>query len=602
MFLRPCRRRKNGKTHTYWSLVQSHRTPNGSRQRVVAYLGELTAGEQSGWAKLSQKLSGAVQPPERVRTLFDLPAAPELPAGTAEETVLVRLKGVRLERLRDFGDIYLGWCAWRMLGLDELLDKLIPRGREEVPWSHVAAILTLARLCEPGSELHIENVWYPRTALDDILGVPVEKVHTDRLYAGLDRLLPHKEKLERRLRDRSQTLFDLKYEILLYDITSTYFEGECRDNPLAKRGYSRDSRPDCLQVLIGLVVTEDGFPLGYEVYDGNKHDSTTVQDVIKQIEAKYGRVHRVWVMDRGMVSEANLDFLRTRGSSYIVGMPKAQLVRFKAQLQATDWVPVENGVEVQLVRDNEAAETFILARSADRRAKEKALHDRFEQRFEAGLKKLQAAADSGRLRDPAVAQQRLGRLKQQYTRSAGAFDVQISTLEPGEGKARLKVTWTRDPHWTDWARLSEGCYVLRSNLLETNPKVLWKRYIQLTDVESAFRITKDELEIRPIWHQKGDRVKAHILVCFLAYALWKTLEGWMNRSGLGDAPRAVLAELTKIKSGDVVLPTQTPKGEPLQEIRLRCVTEPDAPQKVLLNRLGLNLPHRLRQSCDPMQM
>jgi transposase len=482
------------------------------------------------------------------------------------------------------------------------LAKLIPRGREDVPWSQVAAILTLARLCEPSSERHIENMWYPRTALDDILGVPVEKIHTDRLYAGLDQLLPHKEELERHLRERSQTLFDLKYEILLYDITSTYFEGACEGNPAAKRGYSRDSRPDCPQVLIGLVVTEDGFPLGYEVYDGNKHDSTTVQDVIKSIEQKYGRVHRVWVMDRGMVSEANLAFLRERGSSYIVGTPKAQLVHFEAQLKAADWLPVENGVEVKLVRDAESSETYILARSVDRREKEKAMHGRFEQRLEAGLKKLQAAADSGRLRDADLAQQRLGRLKQQYTRGAGAFDVQISKLEPGAGKAKLKVTWTRNANWTDWARLSEGCYVLRSNLSETDPRVLWKRYIQLTDVESAFRITKDELEIRPIWHQKGDRVQAHILVCFLAYALWKTLEGWMNRSGLGDAPRTVLEELAKIKSGDVVLPTQTAKGEPSQEIRLRCVTEPDAPQKLLLNRLGLELPRRLRQSCDSVQM
>ncbi len=602
MFLRPCRRRKNGKTHTYWALVQSYRTPKGSRQRVVAYLGELSSGEQSGWAKISQKLAGRLQAPERVRKLFDLPPASELPADTSEDAVLVRLQGVRLERLRDFGDVYLGWCAWRMLGLDELLEKLIPRGREEVPWFQVAAVLILARLCEPSSELHIENVWYPRTALDDILGVPVEKIHTDRLYAGLDQLLPHKDALERHLRVRSETLFDLKYEILLYDITSTYFEGACEANPLAKRGYSRDSRPDCPQVLIGLVVTEDGFPLGYEVYDGNKHDSTTVQDVIKSMEQKYGRAHRVWVMDRGMVSEANLTFLRERESSYIVGTPKAQLVHFAEQLKGADWLPVENGVEVKLVRDDESAETYILARSVDRRAKEKAMHDRFEQRLEAGLKKLQAAAESGRLRDADIAQQRLGRLKQQYTRAAGAFDIQIVKLQDETGKAQLKVTWTRDAKWTDWARLSEGCYVLRSNLTETDPRVLWKRYIQLTDVEAAFRITKDELEIRPIWHQKGDRVKAHILVCFLAYALWKTLEGWMNRSGLGDAPRSVLEELAKIKSGDVVLPTQTAHGKPLQEIRLRCVTEPDAPQKVLLNRLGLELPRRLRQPSDTNQM
>jgi transposase len=323
-----------------------------------------------------------------------------------------------------------------------------------------------------------------------------------------------------------------------------------------------------------------------------------------------------------MVSEANLAELRRRGSSYIVGTPKAQLTRFADQLKTADWRPVENGVEVKLVRDEDAAETYVLVRSADRRLKEKAMHDRFEQRLEAGLQKLQAAADAGRLRDLDVAHQRLGRLKQQYSRAGGAFDVQISTSETGDekdhsptesagnntgrskgrNKLQLTVTWTRNSAWTDWARLSEGCYALRSNLSETDPQVLWKRYIQLTDVESAFRIAKDELEIRPIWHQKTDRVKAHILVCFLAYALWKTLEGWMNRSGLGDAPRTVLEELAKIKSGDVVLPTQTANGEPSQEIRLRCVTEPDASQKVLLNRLGLEFPRRLRRPTGSAEM
>lgn len=610
MFLRPCRKRKNGKTHTYFALVQSYRTPKGSRQRVVAYLGELAPGEQSGWAKLSQKLSGGEQTSdkktsERVRTLFDLPSVPELPQSRSEEAVLVKVKGVRLERLRDFGDVYLGWCAWRLLGLDGLFNRLIPKGREDVPWHQVAAILTLGRLCEPSSEHHIETVWYPRTSLDGILNVPAEKVHTDRLYSCLDLLLPQKSKIEAHLRDTYQTLFDVKYEILLYDITSTYFEGACADNPAAKRGHSRDSRPDCPQVLIGLVVTEEGYPLGYEVYDGNKHDSTTVQHVIEAVEKKYGRVHRVWIMDRGMVSEVNLESLRTRGSSYIVGMPKAQLVHFKAHLNSTGWESVGNGVEVKLVREAEALECFVLARSVDRRAKEKAMHDRFEQRMEEGLKKLQASAQSGRLKDVAVAQQRLGRLKQKYTRAASAFDVQISKLEPTDPqnkKVQIVVSWTRNSDWTDWARLSEGCYVLRSNLKESDPKLLWKRYIQLTDVEAAFRITKDELEIRPIWHQKEDRVKAHILVCFLAYALWKALEGWMHRSGLGDAPRTVLAELAKLKSGEVVLPTQNSKGEDLEEIRLRCVAEPEPAQRILLNRLGLVLPRRLRQPDVAVEM
>jgi transposase len=470
----------------------------------------------------------------------------------------------------------------------------MPRGREDVPWEQVAAILTIARFCEPSSELHIEDTWYRRTALEDLLGVAVEKVHTDRLYAGLDQLLPHKTAIERHLKQRLGDLFDLHYDLLLYDITSTYFEGACARNPLARRGYSRDSRPDCLQVLIGLVVTEDGLPLGYEVFSGNRNDSTTIEEIVDAMEAKYGRAQRVWVMDRGMVSEDNLALLRARGASYIVGTPKCQLRHFEQHLLARGWQEVQEGVEVKLVPGPDGEETFVLARSADRRAKEHAMHERCLTRLEAGLQKLQAAALSGRLKDAGVANRRLGRLLQQHWRAGGAFDVQIEPRKDPQGRSRLTVTWQRNPRWGEWARLSEGCYLLRSNLTETDPRTLWKRYIQLTEAEWAFRITKDELEIRPIWHQKQERVEAHILVCFLAYVLWKTLAGWMHRAGLGDAPRTLVEEFAKIKSGDVVLPTVAEGNQPARTLRLRCVTEPDTAQKALLSRLGLNLPRRLR--------
>ena len=307
MFLKRCERRKSGKKHTYWVLVESYRTPRGSRHRVVAYLGGLSRGEASGWTQLGRTLSGQ----RRTRpepSLFDPPHYDE---PDDDEPVLVKLKDIHLERLRGFGDVWLAWGLWRLLELDVLLDRIMPRGREEIPWSQMAAILTIARLCEPSSELHIEDTWYRGTALDDLLGIPVDKIHTDRLYAGLDHLLPHKDELERHLRQRLGDLFDLKYELLLYDITSTYFEGQCAANPLARRGYSRDSRPDCLQVLIGLVVTEDGFPLGYEVFAGNRNDSTTVDEMVAAMEQKYGQANRVWVMDRGMVSEENIARLLT---------------------------------------------------------------------------------------------------------------------------------------------------------------------------------------------------------------------------------------------------------------------------------------------------
>jgi transposase len=349
------------------------------------------------------------------------------------------------------------------------------------------------------------------------------------------------------------------------------------------------------------VVTTDGIPLGYEVFAGNTADSTTVEMIVLAMESKYGRADRVWVMDRGMVSEKNLAFLRERGGAYIVGTPKAMLWQFERYLTDRDWQTVQTGVEVKLVPGPDGAETFILARSADRREKEKAMHARFLERFEAGLAKLQQAAEKGTLREVGVAHQRLGRLKEHYWRAAGACEVKITPLPQPVGKARLSITWTGNERWQEWSALAEGCYLLRTNLTETDPAVLWKRYIQLTEAEWAFRITKDELEIRPVWHQRPERVEAHILVCFLAYVLWKTLAQWMRAGGLGDAPRTLIEDLAKIKSGDVVLKARWSSGRE-QGLRVRCVTTPDKAQKVLLNRLGLTLPQRLRTVAEVEQM
>jgi transposase len=596
MFLRRCRRKKNGKQHSYWALVESYRTGRGSRQRIVAYLGELKSGEQSGWAQLGRRLDGRSRPQ---RSLFD---PPHYDDPTDQEPVTINLKGVRLERIRDFGDVWLALGLWRLLGLDELLSDLMPAGREDVRWHTVAAILTIGRFCEPSSELHIEDSWYGRTALEDLLGVSSDKVHTDRLYAALDRLIVHKEAVEKHLKERLGDLFDLEYDLLLYDVTSTYFEGECRGNPMAKRGYSRDSRPDCLQVCIGLVVTDDGMPLGYEVFDGNTHDSKTVETIVMAMESKYGKANRIWVMDRGMVSEDNLRFVRQRGGSYIVGTPKAMLHQFEQYLTDKDWHEVQEGVQVKLVAGPGGEELFVLARSVDRRKKERAMHERFIDRMEAALQKLQNSAAGGRLKDAELAHRRLGRIQQRYWRASGAFEVKITAIKNPAGKARLTVGFKRNERWSDWAELSEGCYLLRTNLTDVDPKTLWKRYIQLTEAEWAFRITKDELVIRPIWHQRPDRVKAHILVCFLAYVLWKSLAQWMRRAGLGDAPRTVLEEFAKIKSGDVVLPARGGNPQMSKTIRLRCVTTPDEAQKVLLNRLGLRLPQRLRRIDEVVQM
>ena len=574
MFLRRFERGSRGRRRTYWALVESERTGRGSRQRVVAYLGELKRSEQSGWAELGRKLSGKQRPQ---RSLFDPPHYDE---PSDDEPVLVRLRDVRLERLRDFGDVWMALGLWRLLGLDTLLESLAPAGREEVPWPVVAAILTIARFCRPQSELHIESTWYRGTALEDLLGVPVDKVHTDRLYVGLDWLLPLKPLVEKHRKERLGALFDLEYELLLYDVTSTYFEGQCRANTLARRGYSRDSRPDCLQVCIGLVVTADGIPLGYEVFAGNRNDATTVEEIVAAMEKKYGRAQRIWVMDRGMVSEKNLAFLRARGGQYLVGTPKAMLRQFERHLTEKGWHEVQEGVEVKLVPGPEGDETFLLARSADRREKEKAMHERFEKRIEEGLQRIEASCRKQRMQ-PLLVAQRLGRLLGQNSRAAGLFQTEVQTTADG----RALLVWKKVENWRDWAALSEGCYLLRSNVTDWTDEELWKAYIQLTEAEGAFRIHKSDLGLRPIWHQKEERVQAHILVCFLAYVLWKTLGQKCRRAGLGDEPRRVIEELSEIELVDVVLPTR--QGA---EIRRRCITEPTDHQAILLAHLGMQMP------------
>ena len=592
MFLRKVRPRGRGSKQVYWELVESYRSAKGSRQRTIAYLGKLSRKELNGWQKLSARLDGQSPPlPE----LF----APSV-ADDASEVEVVDLKDIRLQRLRGFGDVYLAWMLWRMLGLDLLLGQSMPAGREQVSWALVSAILCIARFCCPSSELHIEKHFYPASALEDLLGIENEKVHTDRLYAGLDELLKQKKTIEQHLRQRLGQLFELSYDVLLYDLTSTYFEGLCAANPMAKRGYSRDSRGDCVQVVIALIVTTDGYPLGYEVFDGNTADSTTVQQIVEKVESEHGKAKRIWVMDRGNVSQANLSFIRDRGGKYIVGTPKALLWKVQGQITRDGWQQVREGIEVRIVKLDGAdvTETLILCRSDDRIAKESAMLERFVKRMEQGLEKLQKSARSGRLKHLDQAHQRLGRLQEQNWRASGCFTVSITPIDPPQGKAKLQVQWTRD----EKAKQDLcGCYLLRTNLEEPDPVKLWQQYIQLVDAEWAFRISKDELELRPVWHQTADRVKGHILVCFIAYAMWKTLSGWMQASGLGEAPRSLVQELSTIKSGDVVLPTRNPNGTLGPDLVVRCVTRPDEHQAVLLSRLGLTMPNQLTRFCLPKE-
>jgi len=448
----------------------------------------------------------------------------------------------------------------------------------------MALVLVICRLCDPSSELRIAEHLYERSALPALLGVAADKINDDRLYRALDALLPHKAALETHLKQRLGELFNLTYDLLLYDVTSTYFEGQCLGNDQARRGYSRDSRVDCKQVCIALVVSRCGMPLGYELFAGNKADVTTVKQIVTTMEARYGKSDRVWVMDRGMVSASNVEFLKEGGRRYIMGTHKTILRKYEKQLIAPDWKLVHEGLEVKLCADPDGgAETFILCRSAARRQKEKAMHEKFERRIEEGLASL--AKMAGKRSMTAVQlSHRVGRLLGQNTRAAGAFKTEVSA--DAQGNASLK--WEKVESWRSWAQLSEGCYLLRSNVSDWTAEELWRAYMQLTEAESAFRIHKSDLSMRPIWHQRQERVQAHVLVCFLAYVLWKTLAQICKCAGLGDEPRKVLDELASIKMVEVILPTRCG-----QKIRKRCIGKPTEHQPILLHKLGLRLPRSL---------
>jgi transposase len=572
MFLRPLYRRENGRRQAYWALVESYRTERGPRQRTVAYLGQIDEADRLG-------VQDAVEPrsPSSQRRLF-------VESETQARYVEIDRTRVRVENCRQFGGPWLALELVKKLGLHEFLKRALPPGQEHVPWSLTALILVIARLCEPSSELRIAEHFYRHSALADLLGVPIDKVDDNRLYRGLDELLPHKPALETFLKERFGELFGIDYDLLLYDVTSTYFEGQANANPLAKRGYSRDHRPDCKQVCIGLVVTRCGLPLGYEVFAGNRHDSTTLEEIVETMEGRYGKAQRIWVLDRGMVSEDNIEFLKAGGRRYIVGTPKCQLKRFEQQLLSQDWRAIREGLEVKLCPCPEGSEeTFVLCRSRDRRQKEQAMHARFERRIEEGLVKI-AASCGKRRQQAAVIERRVGRLLGQNTRAAGLFDVQVCADRNGNAQ----ITWKKVETWRAWAQLSEGSYVLRSNVRDWSDEDLWRAYIQLTEAETAFRIQKSDLSIRPVWHHKEDRVLAHILVCFLAYVLWKFLGQLCQKAGLGDEPRRVLAELSELRAVDVILPTKDGR-----ELRTRCVTQPSDHQNTLLNHLDLELPGRL---------
>jgi transposase len=579
VFLKVHSRCKDGKEHRYYSLVESVRTSRGPQHRTLAYLGELNGSSETAWRRSIAVFNG-----EGTECQLELFAsdAPVVPSG--ERVAEVLLDRVRWERARDFGELFLAQHLWRLLGLDTVLEEQMEPGGEQIPWPVMAFILTAARLIAPSSELALEERFYPKTALEDICGVPEERVNKDRLYRTLDRLLPHKAALESHLKSRLGTLFDEPFDVLLYDLTSTYFEGLAEDNPAAQRGYSRDHRPDCVQIVIGLVVTRGGLPLGYEVFHGNRAEPTTLGEMMAKMETLHGKASRIWVFDRGVASEKNLEALRRSGGMYLVGTPRTLLRKVEAALLEGEWKTVRKGIEVKRVDAPDGSEdTFILCRSADRRQKEAAIHDRFERRMDERLTRLEAAVGSGRLRSRDVLHQRLGRIKYECSRVARAYNFEVE----GNGTT-LSFSWSKDQARAAFLRHTEGAYLLRTNLRGHAEQELWTMYMQLNDAEAAFRTLKQDLSIRPVYHQLEHRVKAHVLVSFLAYAMYRTLDTLAKAKGLGLTARKIIDAFTTIKSGDIILPLVDGR-----ELRLRRVSRPDSPQAELLTKLGLELPERI---------
>jgi len=587
MYLRRHRRAVNGVAYEYWTLVESRRTASGPRQHTVATLGKLPGLDEqvhAGWESIDDLLEGRA-PAKQLE--FSGPSQPPAPPWWRE----VDVRGVRVERVREFGQVYLALWLWRRLGLHTLLNELIPSGREEVPWERIACLLTIARFCAQPSELGVAERWYQRTALEDLLGVSWDKINDDRLDRGLDELHAHKEELTRHLLARYQSWFGVGFEYLIYDVTSTFFEGQAKGNPQAARGYSRDHRPDCKQVCIGLVVSPEGLPLAHEVFAGNRNDVTTVEEIITVMEEKYGKAKRIWVMDRGMVSEENIGFLRERGAQYIVGTPKAQLRQFEKELlDEKDWTAVREAVEVKLLPhpDGKGTEQFVLCRSAARREKEKAMLARQEQRLWQKLLEIHQSLEK-KPAPPDVIERRVGKWLGRYPAAEKLFEVEVRLNEQRQA-CGLSVACVVDRQ--AWAARAQGAYLLRTNCAEKDAAKVWHWYLQLQQAESAFRCAKSDLSLRPIFHHKTERVEAHILVCFLSLALWRVLEQWMSGKGLGTCARQLVGEIGTIRSLDVILPVKTAEG--VSELRLRTVARPERLVAELLQRLGLTLPEQSR--------
>jgi len=576
-FLQCHRRFKNGKDHCYWSIAEKVRTHRGWVQRHLLYLGEINDSQKEGWTKLTEVFDFQS---DLTRPLALYPAGREVPEHAAEYGVQVRLKEFALRRPRQWGACWVGCQLWDQLQLEEFWRERLPDSREGTCWGHVLETLAIYRLIDPGSEWRLHREWFKNSAMADLLGEDFSLAQKDNLYRCLDKLLEHRDALFQHLRARWQDLFGVKFEVLLYDLTSTYFES---DPPFAegdkrRYGYSRDKRPDCVQVVIALVVTPEGFPLAYEVMAGNISDRTTLRGFLKRIEELHGKAQRVWVMDRGIPTEEVLAEMRESDPPvyYLVGTPKGRLTRYEQELLERPWQAVREGVQVKLLAQGK--ELYVLAQSNERVNKERAMRRR---QLKGLVKRLKELRQMTLARDQLLL--KLGAAKALYP---GAWRL-VHTQVPQEGEPvneqtfafKLRLDKLRQ------VRRREGRYLLRSNLSPDDPGKLWQFYIQLTQVEGAFKDLKDDLSLRPIFHQLEHRIEAHIFVAFLAYCLHVNLRARLRPLAPGLTPRSVLEKFAAMQMLDAHFPTTDGR-----ELVFCRYTQPERDHKMLLAQLGWELP------------
>jgi len=573
MFLRSYKRRKNGKWHEYFSVVENRRVINGKTvQRTVLYLGEITSSQEDTWRKTLEVFDQDTGKTQQKLLFVDDATIAERDI----DSIKVKLSQMQLCRPRSFGDCWLSCHLWQKLGLDEFWSDRLDSLRSDISWAKVLKLLVVNRLIHPGSEFYIHRQWFDKTAMDELLSTDYRIASKDRLYRCLDRILEHKEDLCKHLKSKWEDMFGIEFDVLLYDLTSTYFEGLCEQNPKARFGYSRDKRSDCRQVVIALIVTPEGFPLGYEVLPGNTLDKTTLRFFLKKIESMYGKARRVWVMDRGIPTEEVLAQMRDENIQYLVGTPRAMLNKLEYKLLELDWKRANDNVVVKLLaQDNEL---YVLAKSKDRRAKERAIRKYKLRKYLQGLARLRKNC---RNRDKLL--ERLGALKQQAGKSVKCVDLIIPPQGSRVTPENFSYSLNRDTYKK--MILRDGMYLLRTNLTETKPDVIWERYVLLTQVEAVFKSLKSDLAVRPVYHQLEHRVEAHIFVAFLSYCLMITLRQKLRYHASGLTARDVLDKLSTIIMIDVRIPTTD--GRMLE---MRRHSQPEVEHRIILDRLNVKLP------------